>query len=103
MSDSTEQSGHRALWRMLFVVFLGLILLAALFWLALDAVSKKGLARYEQQEHFNFADFIPKPVPDESNFALVPVVASSYEAVLDEHGHPTHSQSEKILNRLEMN
>lgn len=102
MSDSAQQPGGRAIWRTFLLVFLGLIVLACLFWFVLNLASKKGVALYEQQQNFNFADFIPKPVPAESNFALVPVVASSYEGELDENGHLTHSRSGNVINRLEM-
>jgi hypothetical protein len=33
-------------------------------------------------EKFDFKDFIPKPVPDEQNFALTPIVVKSYAANL---------------------
>jgi len=32
---------------------------------------------------FDFASFIPPPVPDDQNFALTPIVASSYDWILD--------------------
>ena len=79
MSDSPQEPGGRAIWRAIFFILLGFSVLACLFWLALDLASKKGLLRYERQQDFNFADFIPKPVQDESNFALVPVVGSRME------------------------
>ena len=34
-------------------------------------------------EQFDLASVIPPPVPDDQNFALTPIVASSYEAMLD--------------------
>ena len=38
-------------------------------------------------ERFDFASFVPKPVPDDHNFALTSIVASSYVANLDEDEH----------------
>jgi tetratricopeptide (TPR) repeat protein len=82
-------------------------LLACLLWLGLDVSAKHALARYEQAleakgEHFDFAAFIPKPVPDTSNFAFTPVVATSYEGILDKNGHAIDPQNRNPTNRLGM-
>jgi tetratricopeptide (TPR) repeat protein len=63
--------------------------------------------RYEQQweakgEHFALADFVPKPIPDNLNFAFTPVVASSYEGILDKNGHAINPQNKNVVNRLGM-
>ena len=81
MSDLPQQPGGRAIGRVLVLVFLGLFLLAGILWLTTDLMSKRRLARYEQQQNFNFADYIPKPVLAESNFALVPVPGVNLTAV----------------------
>ncbi len=69
--------------------------------------AKRGLMRYEQHweakgEHFALADFVPKPVPDAQNFALTPLVASSYEGILDKNGHAIDPQNKNVVNRLGM-
>jgi hypothetical protein len=53
-------------------------------------------------EKFDRASVVPSPVPEEQNFALTPVVASSYEAVLDKTGHEIKPRNTNVVNRLEM-
>ncbi|HLH55622.1 MAG TPA: hypothetical protein VKY92_18625 [Verrucomicrobiae bacterium] len=53
-------------------------------------------------EKFDFADFIPPVVPDEQNFAMAPVVASTYGRVLDHNGKAKQPQDESITNQLQM-
>jgi hypothetical protein len=53
-------------------------------------------------ERFDFASFVPKPVPDEQNFALTPIVATSYEWMLDKHGHELIPRKTNFVNRLHM-
>lgn len=84
-----------------------LVLLACFVWLVLNMSDKRSLMRYEQRwetkgEHFDLADFIPKPVPDAENFALTPVVASCYEGILDKNGHAINPQNKNVVNRLDM-
>ena len=51
-------------------------------------------------EHFDFASVVPPPVPDDQNFALTPVVASSYLYILDKNGHRINPQNTNVVNRL---
>jgi hypothetical protein len=91
-------------------ILMGLFCLALLIFFAvlvMDMGDKRGLNRYERQweakgEHFDFASFIPKPVPDDQNFALTPIVASSYEYCLDKNGHKIDPPNANIVNRLRM-
>jgi hypothetical protein len=53
-------------------------------------------------EHFNFASMVPPPVPDDQNFALTPVVASSYLYILDKNGHRINPQNTNVVNQLGM-
>jgi hypothetical protein len=53
-------------------------------------------------EHFDFASVVPPPVPDDQNFALMPVVASSYLYILDKNGHRINPQNTNVANRLGM-
>ncbi|MGD0206197.1 MAG: hypothetical protein ABSC89_01095 [Verrucomicrobiota bacterium] len=53
-------------------------------------------------EHFDFASMVPPPVPDDQNFALTPVVASSYLYILDKNGHRINPQNTNVVNRLGM-
>ena len=54
-------------------------------------------------EKFDFKDFVPTPVPDDQNFALAPVVASSYAAMLDKSGHEIKPRNTNVVNRLQFN
>jgi hypothetical protein len=53
-------------------------------------------------EWFDFASFVPPPVPDDQNFALTPIVASCYSHVLDGHGNRIEPENTDVVNRLEM-
>jgi hypothetical protein len=53
-------------------------------------------------EKLDFASFIPPPVPDDQNFALTPVVVSSYSRFLDTNGHRLSPENTNIVNRLDM-
>ncbi len=54
-------------------------------------------------EHFDFASFIPPPVPDDQNFALTPIVASSYDWLLDKNGKKLDRPKTNYVDRLSMN
>ena len=87
------------------LVFLALLVFFAV--LVLNMVAKHSLNQYERQweakgEHFDFASFVPKPVPDDQNFALTPIVASSYDWLLDKNGHRVFPQKHDDHNRLAM-
>ena len=45
---------------------------------------------------------IPPTVPDDQNFALTPIVASSYLHVLDKSGHQIQPANTNVVNRLQM-
>jgi hypothetical protein len=70
----------------------------------------KGNATWERYKHeweakgekFDFKDFVPPPVPDDQNFALTPVVASSYDAVLDKTGHRLIPPRTNLVDRMSM-
>ncbi|MGO8766287.1 MAG: hypothetical protein ACLQSR_14265 [Limisphaerales bacterium] len=53
-------------------------------------------------EHFDYASVVPPPVPDDQNFALAPVVASSYAAWFDKSGHRVEPYDTNVVNRLRM-
>ncbi len=53
-------------------------------------------------EKFDFASFIPPPVPDDQNFALAPVVAGSYRRVLGPDGNRLKHEDTNIADRLQM-
>jgi hypothetical protein len=53
-------------------------------------------------EHFDFASAVPPPVPDSQNFALTPVIASSYETYFDKSGHEVRPRNTNVVDRLSM-
>ena len=53
-------------------------------------------------EKFDLASLAPPAVPDDQNFALTPIVASSYETFLDKNGHALRPRNTNIVNRLQM-
>jgi hypothetical protein len=53
-------------------------------------------------EVLDWGKFIPPPVPDTQNFALTPIVASSYAHVLDKNGHRIKPETTNVVNRLKM-
>jgi len=107
MNENPPQPPRRHCGRKILLGLFGLALLVCLAVLVLNMLAKLRLNRYERQweakgEHFDFASFIPKPVPDDQNFALTPIVASSYDWLLDKNGHRVVPQKTNIANRLSM-
>ncbi len=84
-----------------------LALLVVFVVLALNWSGKSVWENYERQweargEQFDFASFVPKPVPDDRNFALAPIVASSYERLLDKNGHKVSPPDTNAVDRLKL-
>jgi hypothetical protein len=53
-------------------------------------------------EKFDLAAVVPPPVPDDQNFAMAPVVATTYSRVLDRNGHPMFPQNTNVVELLQM-
>jgi hypothetical protein len=51
-------------------------------------------------EKFELLAFAPPVVPDEQNFAMAPIVVTSYEWVLDKSGHRINPQKTNIVDRM---
>jgi hypothetical protein len=84
-----------------------LLTLVVLFYLEEDWRGKHAWdkCRHEWEakgEKFDFASFIPPPVPDDQNFALAPIVASCYSRYLDKNGHRLSPENANVVNRLDM-
>ena len=101
LDDAKGRTRHRV-W-----FWLGCLALLAVFvLLALNFSGKSAWDNYRRQweakgERFDFASFIPKPVPDDRNFALTPIVASSYNHILDQNGHHLRPENTNVVNRLQ--
>jgi hypothetical protein len=94
--------------RYLAKLLLGLIILIPLFYLEEDLRGKAAWNRFQREwmaegEKFDFKSFVPPPVPDARNFALTPIVASSYASMLDANGHHLHPINTNIVDQLAMN
>ena len=93
--------------RILFVLAC-LIALIILFYAEEDFRGWYAWHQFKQQEeakgeNFNHLSFAPLPVPDDQNFALTPIVASSYDWLLDKDGKRLNPKKKNYTNRLWMN
>ena len=84
-----------------------LVLVVVLFYLATNLRGSSSWGRYVHEweakgEKFDFASFIPKPVPDDQNFALTPIVAGSYARILDRQGHKIEPPNSNVVDRLSL-
>ena len=107
MNENPPKPARHRIGQKILLGLAGMVLLLFLAVLVLDMIGKNSLTRYERQwedkgEHFDFASFIPKPVPDDQNFALTPIVATSYESLLDKHGHRVVPFNPNVVPRLWM-
>ena len=97
-------------WRNFKRLLLGLACLAGLivlFYAEEDIRGRLAWGQFKAQweakgEKFDFAAFIPPTVPDDRNFAMTPVVSTTYGQILDRNGHQLSPQNTKVVNRLQM-
>jgi hypothetical protein len=97
-------------WRVIKRVLQGVAVimgLVALFYLEEDWRGKHAWNKYRREweakgESFDFASFVPPPVPDDQNFALAPIVASCYSRYLDKNGRRLRPENTNVVNRLAM-
>jgi hypothetical protein len=83
------------------------VTLIALFYAEEDWRGKHDWDQFKRQweakgEKFDFASVVPPPVPDDQNFALTPIVASSWEAQLDKNGRPIQPPNTNVVDRMAM-
>jgi hypothetical protein len=86
----------------------GLVVLIGLFYAAEGWRGRHAWEQFKREweakgEKFDRASVVPAPVPEDRNFALAPVVASSYETFLDRDGHAVQPRNTNVINRLQMN
>ena len=97
-------------WRNLKRLLFGAACLATLIALCYAEEDWRGWHAWNQFKHeweakgerFDRASVVPPPVPEEQNFALTPLVASSYEMLLDKNGHFLWPRHTNVVNRLQM-
>lgn len=91
-------------------LLLGLACLAGLivlFYVEEDIRGRLAWAQFKAQweakgEKFDVAAFVPPPVPDDRNFAMTPLVSTTYAYILDRNGHQISPQTTNVVNRLHM-
>jgi hypothetical protein len=97
-------------WRNFKRLLLGLACLAgliALFYAEEDIRGRLAWGRFKSHweakgEKFDFAGFIPPSVPDDKNFAMAPVVATTYSRILDRNGQRKSPTDTNVVDRLQM-
>ena len=78
-------------WRQVLFRFACFATLIALFYAEENWRGKRAWENYKHEwgakgEKFDFKDFVPPPVPDNQNFALTPIMFTSYRALLNRDG-----------------
>jgi len=53
-------------------------------------------------EHFKVSELAPKPVPDDQNFALTPLLFSTYGSMIDKTGHEIEPRNTNVVPRLNL-
>jgi len=91
MNDTPQNGAKRQSGRRILFWLSCLALLVVFIVLALNWSGKSLWENYRRQweakgEQFDFASFVPKPVPDDRNFARAPIVASCYGGYLGTNG-----------------
>jgi hypothetical protein len=78
----------------------------ALFYAEENWRGKRAWENYKREweakgEHFDFASIVPPPVPDDKNFAMTPVMYTSYGFILTRDGEliPNEQRDKNWVNR----
>ena len=84
-----------------------LVTLIALFYAEEDWRGWHAWQKFKHQweakgERFDRASVVPPMVPDDQNFALTPIVASSYSSMLDKNGREIVPRNTNVVDRLKM-
>jgi len=82
-----------------------LITLIALFYAEEDVRGKWAWNRFQRQWEakgvkFDLESFIPPAVPDDQNFAMTPIMVSTYGFLIDKNGHEIIPRNTNIINRV---
>ena len=59
--------------------------------------------QWEARGELKLASFTPPTVPDDQNFALTPIMFSTYGSMIDKTGHEINPRNTNIVNRLNLN
>ena len=107
MNDASQNNSRGRNWRRIWFWLGCFALLLVFVWLVVEWSGKSAWEHYQRQweargERFDFASFVPKPVPAGQNFALAPIVASSYAFCLDTNGNKISPQHTNAVDRLKL-
>jgi len=94
-------------WRRTLFALACFITLIALFYAEEDWRGWHAWNKFKQEweakgERFDIPSVIPPAVPEDQNFAMTPIVASSYLNILDKNGHRINPPNTNIVDRLNM-
>ena len=83
------------------------VTLIALFYAEEDLRGKWAWDRYKSEleakgQHVDLASVAPPTVPDDENFAMAPIVASSYSGIIDHNGRKISPPNTNVVNRMKM-
>lgn len=95
-------------WRIMkrcLVALAGLIILIAAFYAEENWRGRHAWENYKHEqeargEKFDLLSFAPPVVPDDQNFAMAPIVTTSYEWCLDKSGHRIIPMKTNIVDRM---
>ena len=87
------------------VILASLVALVALFYAVEDWRGWHTWNQFKREweakgERFDRASVVPPAVPDDQNFALDPLVASTYASMLDKTGHEIRPRNTNVVNLL---
>jgi hypothetical protein len=104
MNENQKPKSKRR-WRRALLVPGGLALLIALFYAVEDWRGWRAWDNFRRTceakgERFDRASVIPPAVPDDQNFALTPVVVSTYAGQIDKNGHQVQLPDTNVIDRL---
>lgn len=89
------------------IALAGLVALVVLFYAEENWRGRHDWETFKQRqeakgEKLDVASFVPPAVPDDQNFAMTPIAASSYAYIIDKYGHKLKTPVTNHLNRLAM-
>lgn len=106
--DEPEQHSKQSSGKSLVIkIVVAVVAVIALLFLEENWRGANSWARFKRHweakgESFEYSHFVPPPVPDEQNFAMAPIVASSYLSLIDKNGHELQPHDTSVVNRLSM-
>lgn len=107
MDESEQHSKQRSGKFLVIKIIVAIVALIALFFIEENWRAANSWTRFKRQweakgESFEYSHFVPPHVPDDQNFAMTPIVASSYSSLIDKNGHEIQPYDTSVVNRLSL-